>query len=259
MPIVSTPRIWGNKYMFMWKTRTNPIERWLNALEKCMKFSRRLSFVHLIRIREVTSMDLNCGNSSITKQMMRCELLQGRKTEPLYVFGIDGENDLKCRKSPKSHWLERCVCTISRPHRTDWFLSRSACWTTRQISQSGISTWYRGKSARHVVDKKTRIPGSDISDNRGPTTIATRNECCAYFNEKKRKRLNDKLDPKIRECLEWRSENWERYFSKEREFPPSSSSSQWSSTSWWSSHEWSSTWKGWQQHSWQDDKWSAQR
>ena len=32
----------------------------------------------------------------------------------------------------------------------------------------------------------------------------------------------------------------EQYFTKERELPTSSSSSQWSSTSWWSSHEWSS-------------------
>ena len=76
---------------------------------------------------------------------------------------------------------------------------------------------------------------------------------------KDRKRLNDKLDPKIRQYLEWFSEKWEQYFTKERELPTSSSSFQLSSTSWWSSHEWSSTWKGWQQHSWQDDKWSDQR
>ena len=36
-------------------------------------------------------MDLNCGNSITTKQMMRCELLQGRKTEPLRIFGTDGK------------------------------------------------------------------------------------------------------------------------------------------------------------------------
>ena len=56
------------------------------------------SFVHLIRIREVTSMDLNCGNSIITKQMMRCELLQGRKTD----IWDRWENDLEYRKSPKA-------------------------------------------------------------------------------------------------------------------------------------------------------------
>ena len=55
-------------------------------------FSRRLSFVHLIRIREVTSMDLNNDKSIITKQLMPCELLQARKkTEPLRIFGIDGK------------------------------------------------------------------------------------------------------------------------------------------------------------------------
>ena len=30
--------------------------------------------------------------------------------------------------------------------------------TTRQIQQSSVSTWCRGKTARHAVDKKTRIP-----------------------------------------------------------------------------------------------------
>ena len=36
-------------------------------------------------------MALNCVNSIIIKQTMRCELLQGRKTEPLQIFGIDGK------------------------------------------------------------------------------------------------------------------------------------------------------------------------
>ena len=117
-------------------------------------------------------------------------------------------------KIAQKQWLERCVRTISR--------SRCTCWTTRQ---------------------------------KDSTTIATRNEYCMKFQRKKdRKRLNDKLDPKIREYLEWLCENWEQYITKERELPTSSSSSQSSSTSWWSSHEWSSKWKGWQQHSWQDDK-----
>ena len=56
-----------------------------------------------------------------------------------------------------------------------------------------------------------------------------------------RKRLNDKWDPKIREYPERLSENWEQYFTKERELPTSSSSSssQWSSsTSWSGSQEW---------------------
>ena len=73
-----------------------------------------------------------------------------------------------------------------------------------------------------------------------------------HFPANQRKRLNDKLDPKIRQHPEWLSENWEQYFTRAREkSSSSSSSSQWfSSTSWWSSQEWSSTWKGWQQHSW---------
>ena len=74
-----------------------------------------------------------------------------------------------------------------------------------------------------------------------------------------RMRLNDKLDPRIREYPEWLGTDWVQYFAKERELPTSSSSSQWSSTSWCSAHEWSSIWKGWQQHSWQDSKWSDQR
>ena len=53
-----------------------------------------------------------------------------------------------------------------------------------------------------------------------------------HIPTKDRRRLNDKLDPQIREYLEWLSENWEQYFTKERELPTSSSSSQRSSTSW---------------------------
>ena len=37
---------------------------------------------------------------------------------------------------------------------------------------------------------------------------------------KERKRLNDNLDPEIREYLEWLSENLEQYFLKECELPP---------------------------------------
>ena len=36
------------------------------------------------------------------------------------------------------------------------------------------------------------------------------------------KRLNDKFDPRIREYLEWLSENWEQHFTKEQELPTSS-------------------------------------
>ena len=166
----------------MWKTnqiQPRDIQRiWKSFLMK----SRRLSFVHLIRIREVTSMDFNCGNSIITRPMMRCQVLQGRKTEPLRIFGID---------------------------------------------------W---KTIRNVENHQKPLLG-----------------------KKDRNRFNDKLDPKIREYLQWLSENLEQYFTKERELSTSSSSSQWSSTSWWSSHVWSSTWRGWQQQSWQDDKWSDQR
>ena len=190
--------------------------------------------------------------------MMRSELLQGRKTEPVRIFGINGKTIWKIEKShpKKKHWLERWACTISRPHRADWHLSRCTCWTTRQIQQFVECTWYRGKHARHDVDEKTRIQRSDIGDNRCPTSIATRMEYCTY---KDRKRLNDKFDPKNREYLEWPSTNWEHYFAKERELPTSSSSFQWSSTSWKSSQEWSSTWKWWQQHSWQGGEWSDQR
>ena len=73
----------------------------LSAVGKLLMYWRRLSFVHLSRIREVTSMDLNCGKGIITKQMMRCELLQGRKAEPLLIFGIDGKTIRKIENSQK--------------------------------------------------------------------------------------------------------------------------------------------------------------
>ena len=40
-----------------------------------------------------------------------------------------------------------------------------------------------------------------------------------HIPTKDRKRLKDKLDPKIREHLEWPSTNWEQYFAMERELP----------------------------------------
>ena len=75
--------------------------------------------MHLIRNREVTSVYLNIGNSIITKQMMRCELLQGRKTEFFCEYLGSMKKRFGKKEIPRSHWLERCVCTISRPHRRD--------------------------------------------------------------------------------------------------------------------------------------------
>ena len=72
-----------------------------------MKSSKLPFFdAYLIQIQEVISMDLNCGNSIITMQMMRGELLQGKKTEPLRIFGIDGKT-IWTIENPKNHWLER--------------------------------------------------------------------------------------------------------------------------------------------------------
>ena len=79
-----------------------------------------------------------------------------------------------------------------------------------------------------------------------------------YIPRSERKRLNGQLHPELRGYLEWLSTNWTECFTKERELPTSSSSSQWSSASWWTD-SWSSNWKGWQQHSWQYHKWSDQR
>ena len=89
---------------------SDPTKRWFSASGKLLRYSRRLSFVHLIRIREVTSMDLNCGNSIITNQMMPCELLQGRKTEPLRIFGVDGKTiwNKENRKKPLVGTMRLC-------------------------------------------------------------------------------------------------------------------------------------------------------
>ena len=43
--------------------------------------------IHQTPFREVTSMDLHCGNSISTKPIIRSELLQGLKTKPLRIFG----------------------------------------------------------------------------------------------------------------------------------------------------------------------------
>ena len=80
-----------------------------------------------------------------------------------------------------------------------------------------------------------------------------------FMPKSERMRLNDQLNPSLQGYFAWLSTNWAEYFAEEREPPTLSSSPQWSSTSWWSTHSWSSNWKGWHQHSWQDDKWSEQR
>ena len=69
-----------------------PTTRWLLALGKPLIFSRRLSFVHLVQIRKVTSADINHGNSIITKPLMRCEPPQRREGEHLRKIGTVGKS-----------------------------------------------------------------------------------------------------------------------------------------------------------------------
>ena len=51
-----------------------------------------------------------------------------------------------------------------------------------------------------------------------------------------RHRSGNQLDPQLQGYHEWQRTNWAEYFTKEREPPTSSSSSEWSSTSLWSWH-----------------------
>ena len=113
-----------------------------------MIFSRRLSFVHLVQIRDVTSTDINCGNSIITKPMMRSELPQGRKTEPLPKFGIDGKTVWKYGNSQKTiGWNDELARYLDHIVQID--VSHDAPAEQRgQIQQFGESTWDRGK---HVL------------------------------------------------------------------------------------------------------------
>ena len=215
---------------------SGPTKRWFSTLGKLLMYSRRIALVHLIRIREVTSMYLNCGNSIIT----------GRKTEPSRIFWIDGKtiwNIENPQKPPVGTMRLYDISTTSyilifltqhllniQADKAIWYIYvvwRSICVACRCKKRSGYH------EAILAITEVQRQSPREINVEHIPT--------------KERKRLNDKLDPKIREYLEWLSENWEQYSTKEREVPTSSSSSQWSSTSWWSSHEWSKTWKGWQQ------------
>ena len=220
---------------------SSPLQRWFSASEKHLKNSRRLSFVHLFTIRQVTSMDLKCGNSIITKQMMRCELLQGRRTEPLRMFGIDGKT-IWITENPK-----KPLVGTMRLHDISNTSYRLISLTKRLLSnEADITIWYIYVVWWKVCKPLRKWPGY----HEAKLTITEvwwqsgREMNIVHVPTKEGKRLNDKLDPKIREYLVWVSENWRQYFAKERELPTSSSSSQWSSTSWWSSHEWSSTRKG---------------
>ena len=58
-------------------------------------------------------MDINCGNSIITKLMMRSELLQGRKTEPLRIFGIDRKTIWNIENLKKPLVGTMSLCDIS--------------------------------------------------------------------------------------------------------------------------------------------------
>ena len=186
MPILSTPRIWGKNFKFMWKNTSRPIKRWLNALEKLSKFSKCLCSCISSEFERLQAWISIVATASSQSKWCAASCYK-EEEQNLFTNILDrGKNDLDYRKIPRSHWLERCVCTISPTHRTDWYLSRSACWTTRQISQSGTSTWYTRKPARHAVDKMTRIPWNEISNNWGVMTIGTRNGYCTYSNKRQR-------------------------------------------------------------------------
>ena len=80
------------------------------------------------------------------------------------------------------------------------------------------STWNRGKHARHAVEKRpgyteAKIAITEVQRQSGEIDIVR-------IPTKERRRLNDNLDPKIREYLEWLSTSWEQCFTKELELQP---------------------------------------
>ena len=132
MPMVSTPRTWGKNYMFMWKTHQvqsrGDSTHWKSfrssqdAFLSCIssQFDRLQAWISIV--------------ATASSQSKWCAVsLYKEEEQNLYECLGSMEKRFGSQKIPRSHWLERCVCTISRRHRTDWYLSRSACWATRQI------------------------------------------------------------------------------------------------------------------------------
>ena len=148
----------------------------------------------------VTSTDLNCGNSIITKQMMRCELLQGRRTEPLRIFGIDGKNDLDYSKSQEAiGWNDAFARYLEYIVQID--ISHEA-----PAEQRG-----RFHNLIHLRGFEESLQGMPLIKWPGyhETKLAItevwwpsgREMNIVHIPTKERKRLNDKLDPEIREYL----------------------------------------------------------
>ena len=143
MPIMSTLRFQRNNHLHVAST-SDPTRRWHDVWKQLVKFLKHHCSVRLSWPQEVTNMDPTCGRNITTRQKTHYEVREWTR-ERIRRSGIDGKMTRRTG-SPNSPLAGqmlgyvRCLGKMPRPHRTDWYLSYSVAWTTRQISQSGLAS-----------------------------------------------------------------------------------------------------------------------
>ena len=255
MPIMSTMRFQRTIHLHV-ASFWDPTRRWYDVWKQILELSKHPSSVRLSWPQEVTNMDPTCGRNITTRQKTHYEVREWTR-ERIRRSGLDGKMT-RPTGSPNSplvgHMLGyvRCLGKMPRPHRTDWYLSYNVAWTTRQISQSDLSTkcWWRLAT---TFINKARVPRSKDYMSRDAKAIATRfgnpihpkewTEALTWSTRSFTARVPWVAKHKLGRALRKRTRTPNLIFLFSVVF-----------NIWWSTQSWSSNWKGWHQHSWQDDK-----
>ena len=139
----------------------------IDRIVKSLIFSRHLSLVHLVQIRDVPSMDIYRGNKSKTKAMMCSELLQGRRTEHWRIFETVGktitntENPIKPKVGTMSVYdISSTSCRLTSV--TVHLLNNEAGTTMRQFARHGRKHGRNAVDFKEVDTKKRPTPISEV-------------------------------------------------------------------------------------------------
>ena len=151
-------------------------------------------------------MDLTCGNSIISKQLLRCELLQGRKDRIFANIWDRWENHLQYRKSQKDIvWNDEFVRNLDHIVQID--ITHEAPAEQRGRYSNLVNL--HGKEETNQGMPLAKRPGyhEAILAITEVQRQVRREMNIVHIPTKNRRRLNGTLDPKIREYLECLSEN----------------------------------------------------
>ena len=222
---------------------SDPTRRWYDVSKHLLKISKHPTSVRLSSLQEVTNTARTCGRNITIRQKTHYEVRKEQKK--FYVDLWDRwQNDETSMESQLAiGWSDGWVRYLDHTALND--ISHKA--TPEQRGRYHNLIYLRG------VDEDRQAPHWSTRPGYQEAKIAlvevqtqSRQDLeISFIPRSDRKHVNDPLDPSVRGYLECLSTHWAESFTKERELPTSSSSSQWSSTSWWATHSWSSNWKGW--------------